>query len=76
MTVSSNIYVATLGLQVQWQKLSKLPQRDMEKIANLEMLGVSLRAKSAAAGLFGGGKRRRRPMRKVPFVAVHPSSAF
>lgn len=50
-------------LQAQWQKLSKLPQRDMETLSNLEMLGVPLRAKSASN--FAGGKNRRRPIRKV-----------
>ncbi len=50
--------------QMQWQKLAKLQQSDMNTIINLEALGVPVRKRGKASGL-SFGRRRKRAVRKV-----------
>lgn len=51
--------------QMQWQKLAKLQQSDMDTIINLEALGVPVRKRGKAPVGLSFGRRRKRAVRKV-----------
>ena len=62
--------------QMQWQKLAKLTDMDMNTITNLEFLGVPVRKRGKATSSLTFGRKRKRAVRKVscltlPSVKAH-----
>ena len=51
--------------QMQWQKLAKLTDMDMNTITNLEFLGVPVRKRGKATSSLTFGRKRKRAVRKV-----------
>eukprot|EP00891_Asterochloris_glomerata_P007891 jgi/Astpho2/7891/gw1.00118.18.1_t len=50
--------------QMQWQKLAKLTDMDMNTITNLEFLGVPVRKRGKATSSLTFGRKRKRAVRK------------
>ena len=61
--------------QMQWQKLAKLQQSDMDTIINLEALGVPVRKRGKASVGLSFGRKRKRAVRKVGPLRVLPWQA-
>ena len=56
--------------QMQWQKLAKLTDMDMNTITNLEFLGVPVRKRGKATSSLTFGRKRKRAVRKVNCVTL------
>ena len=61
--------------QMQWQKLAKLTDMDMNTITNLEFLGVPVRKRGKATSSLTFGRKRKRAVRKVNCLTL-PSVKF
>ena len=60
--------------QMQWQKLAKLTDMDMNTITNLEFLGVPVRKRGKATSSLTFGRKRKRAVRKVNCLTLHSVS--